>query len=157
MNEFIQLVLYKAHWMQSYGFTAKRGGKMTNSHNCNLRLVKGTGSWLLTLFLVVIFMSSGLHKIMPSPSVVESFQCWGYPDWFRVTLGIAEIGASALLLIPSRASYAASFLATLMLGAIATHLRWQEYSGSVAPILLGAFCVVLMFVRRAPKMLTQIL
>jgi putative oxidoreductase len=128
---------------------------MTNSHNCNLRLIKGTGSWLLTLFLVVIFVSSGLHKIMPSPSVVESFQCWGYPDWFRVTLGIAEIGASALLLIPSRASYAASFLATLMLGAIATHLRWQEYTGSIGPILLGAFCVVIMFVRRDPKMLTQ--
>jgi putative oxidoreductase len=128
---------------------------MTNSRNCNLRLIKGISSWFLTLILVVVFVSSGLHKIFPSPSVVESFQCWGYPDWFRITLGVAEIAASVLLLIPSRASYAASFLATLMLGAIATHLRWQEYAGSIAPIMLGAFCVVIMFVRRDPRMLTR--
>ena len=128
---------------------------MTNPNTCSIRLIRGTGSWLLTLFLIIIFVNSGMHKIWPSSAVLESFQCWGYPDWFRITLGAAEITASILLLVPSRASYAASFLATLMLGAIATYLRWQEYSNSVAPILLGAFCVVLMFVRRNPKTLTQ--
>jgi len=39
----------------------------------------------------------------------------GYPDWFHIVVGIAELTSMALLLVPRFASYGASLFAAVML------------------------------------------
>jgi uncharacterized membrane protein YphA (DoxX/SURF4 family) len=79
---------------------------------------------------------------------VRDFQRWGYPDWFRLVVGIAELISMALLLVPRLATYGASFFAIVMLGAIFTHATHNETSRLPFNLLLLTLTLVIAFVRR---------
>jgi uncharacterized membrane protein YphA (DoxX/SURF4 family) len=79
---------------------------------------------------------------------VRDFHRWGYPDWFRMVIGIAELTSLALLLVPRFASYGASLFAAVMLGAIFTHYTHNETSRLPFNLLLLALSLVIAFARR---------
>jgi len=112
------------------------------------RIVKEVLLWAITLFLALICLRSGLLKVTSNIFWVRDFHRWGYPDWFRVVVGIAELTSVGLLLVPRLASYGASLFAAVMLGAIYTHYSHNETSRLPFNLLLLTLSLVIVFVRR---------
>lgn len=78
--------------------------------------------WLLSAFLVLVFVNAGYPKFSDSSRWTEAFAGWGYPVWFRIFVGAVEVLGSVLLLVPRTAIYAAAALSVIMLGGMGTHI-----------------------------------
>ena len=113
-----------------------------------VRIVKEVVLWIVTLFLALVCLRSGWLKVTGNIFWVRDFHRWGYPDWFRLVVGIAELLSMALLLVPRLASYGASLFAVVMLGAIFTHYTNNETSRLPFNLLLLTLSLVIVFIRR---------
>ena len=108
--------------------------------------------WLLSAFLVLVFVNAGYPKFSDSSRWTEAFAAWGYPVWFRVFVGAVEVLGAALLLVPRTAIYAAAALSVIMLGGMGTHI----FHGDPAAIYheaipLALLATVAYLRRREPK------
>jgi len=112
------------------------------------RVMKEVVLWIVTLFLALVCLRSGLLKVTGNIFWVRDFHRWGYPDWFRMVIGIAELTSLALLLLPRFASYGAGLFPTIMLGAIFTHYVHNETSRLPFNLLLLLLSLVIVFARR---------
>lgn len=115
------------------------------------RIAKEVVLWIIALFLALVCLRSGLMKMPNVPGVqfwMRDFQRWGYPDWFRLVVGVAELISFALLLVPRVAGYGASLFAVVMLGAILTHATHNETSRLPFNFLLLALSLIIVFARR---------
>lgn len=86
-------------------------------------------AWLLGLYLAQLYVRMGWGKFVSHGYWTTAFLAWGYPTWFKITIGIIEITAGIGLLFPPVASYAALALAGVMMGAWSTmahDLRWRD-------------------------------
>lgn len=122
------------------------------------RIAKEIVFWIITLFLALVCLRSGLMKIPGVPGVefwTRDFHRWGYPDWFRLVVGVAELVSFALLLVPRVACYGAGLFAVVMLGAIFTHAAHHESSRLPFNFLLLALSLVIIFARQ-PNFLTKL-
>jgi putative oxidoreductase len=113
-----------------------------------VRIAKEVALWIITLFLALVCLRSGWLKVTGNVFWVRDFHRWGYPDWFRIVVGSAELTAMALLLVQGFASYGASLFATVMLGAIFTHYTHNETSRLPFNLLLLTLSLVIAFTRR---------
>ncbi|MCH8551845.1 MAG: DoxX family protein [Natronospirillum sp.] len=116
-------------------------------------------AWNLTVLLAAVYVWSGWLTASGAESMVEAFERFGLPDWFRVTLGVAELAAGLLLLIKPLVGLAALGLSFLMLGALLTHLIHDPLIASVGAIFMLALLGLLMWLRRPvlPPFLQKIL
>ena len=100
----------------------------------------------ISALLAVTFVAAGGTKLLGMRTHVESFQQWGYPPWFRVAIGVVELGAAAALLVGLWVDWlsvaAGLVIGGVMLGAVYTHIRASEVSQLVAPVILGALAAV---------------
>lgn len=78
--------------------------------------------WLVSLFLTTVFVNAGWPKFSAESGWGRAFANWGFPNWFRVLVGVIEVAGGLLLLVPRTAIYAAAALAVIMLGAMGTHI-----------------------------------
>jgi putative oxidoreductase len=83
-------------------------------------IAKEVGVWFLTLLLVLWMCSAGLTKFSSHSDWIRMFQHFGFPDWFRILIGIIEVATVPLLFVPRTAAYAAGTIAVIMIGAIVT-------------------------------------
>lgn len=110
--------------------------------------LKTTGSWVLQVLMAAAFISIGLGKFGDS-FWERSFQQWGYPPGSHMVIGAIELLGGALLLIPRLTTYAASVLAVVMIGAVATHaMAGQPWTRPLPHLCLA---LVLAFVRRRDR------
>ncbi len=112
------------------------------------RIAKEILLWLITLLLALVCLRSGLLKVTGNVFWVRDFHRWGYPDWFRVLVGIAELTSMVLLLIPRVASYGASIFGLVMLGAIFTHATHNESVRLPFNFFLLGLSLIIVFARR---------
>ena len=112
------------------------------------RIVKEVVLWIIALFLALVCLRSGWLKVTGNIFWVRDFHRWGYPDWFRIVVGIAELTSMVLLLVPRFASYGASLFAVVMLGAIYTHATHNESSRLPFILFLLALSLIIAFTRR---------
>ena len=112
------------------------------------RILKEVVLWLITLFIALICLRSGLMKVTGNVFWIRDFHRWGYPDWFRILVGIVELISMALLLIPRFASYGASLFGLVMLGAIFTHATNNESVRLPFNLLLLGLSVIIVLARR---------
>src|SRR5262252_2881942 len=93
------------------------------SANRILRRVVTGPSWFIAfelfLFAPLKFYARG---ILGWPSYWEKFEAWGYAGWFSYVVGVWELMAAVLLLMPRRHLLGAFLLVLVLMGAIATHL-----------------------------------
>ena len=113
------------------------------------RIAKEVVLWVITLFLALVCLRSGWLKVTANIFWVRDFHRWGYPDWFRIVVGITELSSMALLLVPRFAAYGASLFAVVMLGAIVTHATHHEASRLPFNCLLLGLSLIIIFARRA--------
>ncbi len=106
--------------------------------------------WGLQVILggTLLFMGI-LPKLTRAPEMVANFQRWGYPDGARYLIAAAEIVGTTLFLIPRTVSLGGMVLTFIMLGALGTHLRFQEYGMAPLPIVLASVAIYVALQRRA--------
>jgi uncharacterized membrane protein YphA (DoxX/SURF4 family) len=110
------------------------------------RTAKVMGPWLPALLLVVVFVGPGLAKFSDSSGWAAAFRHWGYPRWFRVSIGVIELSAVACLLSGRLAVYGAILIVWVMLGAMATHVVYdhgRHLESEVVPLALAILLLVL--------------
>jgi putative oxidoreductase len=86
------------------------------------------------VLLAIFFAINGARKLLGTMDPM--FVHWGYPAWFARLIGCAELGGAALLVLPPTELVGAGVLASVMLGAIATHLVAKEGPRALLPLLL---------------------
>ena len=97
---------------------------------------RSTTVWVLSALLAALYLFTGGTKLAGMQMAVEEFARYGYPDWFRLVVGAAEVTGAVLLLVPRAALYGAIMLSVVMIGATVTHLTHQEAPNAVVPIVL---------------------
>jgi putative oxidoreductase len=112
------------------------------------RIAKEVVLWIIALFLALVCLRSGWLKVTGNVFWVRDFHRWGYPDWFRIVVGITELSSMVLLLMPRFASYGASLFAAIMLGAIFTHNTHNETSRLPFNLLLLVLSLIIVFMRQ---------
>jgi len=110
-----------------------------------VRAAKVVGTWIPAILLVLIFARQGWAKFNDASGWAVAFRHWGYPDWFRVTIGVLELGAVLLLLLGRTAAYGALVIIVVMLGAWATHLIFdggRHMTSEVVPLVLASIVLI---------------
>ena len=111
-----------------------------------VKIAKIIGTWIPAILLVLIFAPQGWSKFDDTSGWSIAFRHWGYPDWFRVTIGIVELSAVVLLLLGRTAAYGAILIILVMLGAWATHIIFdhgQHMTSEVVPLVLASIVLAI--------------
>ncbi len=110
-----------------------------------VRAAKVVGTWLPAILLVLIFARQGWAKFNDTSGWAAAFRHWGYPDWFRVTIGVLELAGVLLLLLGRTAAFGALIIIAVMLGAWGTHLVFdggRHMTSEVVPLVLASIVLI---------------
>lgn len=108
------------------------------------RRVGETKTWMWWILgpLGLIYLFTGGTKLLATDATVEMWtQVWGYPLWFMFVIGVVELAGAIMLLVPQTRFWGASLLAVDMIGAMATHIRVEQFGFFFAPLALFAVLV----------------
>ncbi len=78
---------------------------------------------LMSLYLAYMYIKAGAAKLDPEGFWAAPFKRWGYPEWLRVGVGVLEILGGVMILTPWTATYGASLLIAVMVGAWVTRFN----------------------------------
>ena len=104
--------------------------------------------WILSVLLALFFTMMGVPKVLGQGGWATRFAAWGYPPWFVVVVGVAELGGALMLLVPQLATLGGCLLALVMLGAVATHLVHGETARVLVPLVVCAALTAIAWARR---------
>jgi hypothetical protein len=111
-----------------------------------MTVMRVAATWVPTLLLVLIFAPQAWNKMSETSGWAIAFRHWGYPPWFRITIGVIEGLASVLLLWSRTAIVGAVLIIVVMLGGTATHLlkdHGRHLTSEVVPITLATIVLVM--------------
>jgi uncharacterized membrane protein YphA (DoxX/SURF4 family) len=111
------------------------------------RIALEVALWLVTIFLALVCLRSGLTKLPAGSFWARDFRRWHYPGWSRYAVAAAELAACALLLVPRLAAAGAALFALVMLGAMFTHATHNEVSRLPFNFLLFTLSLLVLFAR----------
>ncbi|SEN51282.1 DoxX family protein [Lihuaxuella thermophila] len=106
---------------------------------------------VLLVVVGLFFVMNGFFKLSGAEQAVTSFQKYGFPDWFRVLIGLAELVGGAGLIFRKTSFYAAALLAAVMVGAVGTHLLNGEFAALLMPIVLFVILAITVVKRKPAK------
>lgn len=86
-----------------------------------------------TVLLVVVFLISGVAKLVGIEQVLMLFRQLGLPHWAVVAVGAVELTCAGLMLSWSTRAYGALGLAMVMIGASLAHVM----TGVMLPLLFA--------------------
>ena len=93
--------------------------------------------WVMSVLAGLAFLGAGGAKLAGAPAMVAVFEKVGVGQWFRYVTGLLEVLGAIALFVPRIRFYGAAMLATVMIGAVVSHLT--VLGGSpVAPLVLFA-------------------
>ena len=104
--------------------------------------------WALAILLITVFARAGWSKFDDSSGWSRAFAYWHYPVWFRVAIGVLEVGASLLLLWPRTAAYGAAIIVVVMLGGMGTHIFVEHRPSRVTSEVLQLAFASTLFIGR---------
>ncbi|HLU93275.1 MAG TPA: DoxX family protein [Membranihabitans sp.] len=104
--------------------------------------------YLLTGAVAIIYLFTGLRKLIGYESVVADFESWGFHPAFMYIIGITELAGAIALMIPKARIPAITGLGVVMLGAIGTHIYSEEYYQILLPLALLLLLISLLFMSR---------
>jgi hypothetical protein len=116
--------------------------------NTARRIGRIAGIWSVTLIVATLSILVGSIKFTEARGWDRAFAHWGYPTWARPTIGVAEVAAGVLMLAPPTAAYGGALMASVMIGAIGTHVVHHEFERVVPPAVLCTLSCIVLFVRR---------
>ncbi|MFY8036900.1 MAG: DoxX family protein [Cyclobacteriaceae bacterium] len=102
--------------------------------------------WVVLLAMAAPSFIFGFAKIIRKKDKVELFQRLGYPVWFMIAVGLGEVASAIGLLFEPTRTIAIVLSATIVVGAIFSHVRAREPKEAVAPaIVLVHLAVIYVF------------
>ena len=110
-----------------------------------VKVAKLIGMWIPAILLILIFARQGWSKFSDTSGWAIAFRHWGYPAWFRVSIGILELAAVVLLGLGRTAAFGAIIIIVVMLGAWATHLIFdggRHMTSEVVPLVLASIVLI---------------
>ncbi len=116
-------------------------------------------TWLLRLLAALIMLQTLYFKFTAHPASVELFTILGMEPWGRIGIGVLELIASILILIPRTTLYGAGLGLGLMAGAIFFHLTklgivFQGDAGLfIYAVVTFICCALLLIIYRAQLLL----
>lgn len=111
--------------------------------------------WILSLFLISIFLRQGIAKFSDTSGWAAAFRGWHYPVWFRILVGVAETSAAILLLTRRTATFGALIIIVVMLGGMATHVRTGHPGQVTSEVLPLVVATIVALGRRKSMWLPQ--
>jgi uncharacterized membrane protein YphA (DoxX/SURF4 family) len=114
---------------------------MTETHGAQLSTTQtaaGTGRvanitlWILQVMAAVIFVYTGLPKVMADPAMVAGAEAMGLGTVGLYLVGAAELAGAVALLTPWLSGLAGSAFVGLMIGAVITTVATSGLSPEVA-------------------------
>ena len=113
-----------------------------------MKIAKEVGLWILTVLLALMFTNAGVRKFFENGGWTWMFRHVGFPDWFRIVIGVLETGAALLLLVPRTAAYGAITVIVVMLGAIGTNLAAHMPAHGLVPAVVSLLVAVVVLAGR---------
>ena len=104
--------------------------------------------WIVTVIGALGIAAAGVTKFASAEMWNGLFTEWGYSIGFKSLIGVLEVSAAALVLVPRFATYAAALVCAIMLGAVYTVIVNQSDLGIVAPMGNLVLFSVIAFARR---------
>ncbi len=114
--------------------------------NMNTHKTSNIISWIFIVLLALGFLLASLGKLTGGQTAM--FSNWGYPEWFAIFIGIAELVGVIGLLIPKTTKLAILGLTAIMLGAAYTHLANGEDLQIIRPLIFSILLWSVWFLRR---------
>ena len=105
-----------------------------------VQIAREAALWIITIFLTYVFLRQGWSKFSSDSGWARAFRTWHYPASFRILIGVIEVSAALILLIPRFALVGAVMIATVMLGGMATHVWWghpRQITSEILPFILA--------------------
>lgn len=92
---------------------------------------------------------AGAMKFRSNPQMVDEYKRYGVPSWFRILIGLLEIGGAVLMIWgiwnESLAAAGGLLLAVIMIGAVTTHLRIKDpMTRFIAPFVLLILSIIVL-------------
>lgn len=109
-------------------------------------MLRKAAVWIPSLFLVYVFAPQVWNKWSETGGWAIAFRHWGYPAWFRITIGVVETAGALMLLWSRTAILGAAMILAVMLGAVGTHIvkdGGRHITSEVVPITLATIVLVL--------------
>ena len=96
--------------------------------------------WICTGLVSAFMLMSGFMYLSKADQVLEGFKILGYPDFFRVLLGVAKIVGAITLLVPgfnTIKEWAYAGFTFVFIGAIWTHVSTgTPFVGALVALVL---------------------
>jgi uncharacterized membrane protein YphA (DoxX/SURF4 family) len=107
--------------------------------------------WALQILIGLFFVvASAAPKLLGEAYAVQMFVDIGAGEWLRYFVGVVELAGGIGLLVARFAGAAALGLVGLMIGAVYTQVTvFDAPVTTVTPIVLGALCAGIAWVRRS--------
>ena len=102
--------------------------------------------WVPTVLLMLIFLPQGWSKFSDTSGWAVAFRVWGYPTWFRITIGVLETLGALSLLWGRTAMLGAALIIAIMLGGTGTHIvkeHGRHVTSEIVPITLATVVLVM--------------
>ena len=139
---------------RAYGGPASDGSRrsdtsteaITVNRSRSIAIARLAAMWIPAILLVLIFVPQGWNKFSPTSGWATAFRVWGYPDWFRVTIGVIELAGAFLLLWGRTPIIGAGLIICVMLGAMGTNIvkeGGRHITSEIVPITLATIVFVL--------------
>ena len=96
--------------------------------------------------LMFIFVPQVWNKLSDTGGWAVAFRIWGYPTWFRITIGVLETFGALCLLWRRTAIFGAALIIAIMLGGTGTHIvkeHGRHVTSEVGPITFATVVLLL--------------
>ena len=102
--------------------------------------------WILQIICALILLQTLYFKFQAHPDSVQLFTELGMEPNGRILIGVLELIAGILLLIPGSAAYGALLATGIMSGAIIGHITTLGFEGPRLSLSLLAIAILIMSV-----------
>jgi hypothetical protein len=123
-----------------------KGVLMSPANSAGTSKVRLWTGRITTAIPILMLLFSGVAKLMKSPTVVEGFARYGYPENLLTAIGILEIACIVIYAIPRTAVLGAILVAAYLGGATATNVRVGDPSFFI-PAVLGVLAWIGLYLR----------
>ena len=100
----------------------------------------------ITTGIISLMMLFSAYAYFADPKVTEGFQKMGFPDWFRIELGLAKAVAGLVLIVPQIPvrvkEWAYAGLGITFISAAIAHYNLGDKPGMAAPLIFFVILAV---------------
>jgi putative oxidoreductase len=95
--------------------------------------------WVLRVLLGLAFLTIGVAKLTGTLNTVQTFEAFGWGQWFRYLTGLLDLAGALLVLVPRWTFYGALLLScTIGLAAVLSLTRPIDFWPALSLTLLAA-------------------